>query len=294
MTRGRRAALAIGVPVCLLLIGSVGLSLVADVGEGSYPVSYIVPATTKALTLNVTGRLTIKPTAAARAAVIGTATYSVIRPAVAEHTSADTTTFGYSCDFPSGNCGLDATVTVPATVTTLTAHSGGGDAAVDGMAGPVTLSTGDGNLSARNMSGPLTLNTDSGNIEVSAITSRSTLSTSTGSGDITAAGVTAETITAVTDSGSIVWSGVATAAIAASTGSGDIEIRFSGVPRDVRVNTNNGNIRLLLPPGSTRYRVAANTDSGAVNVTLPQTTSSSSPNVITASSGSGNITISRQ
>jgi Toastrack DUF4097 len=291
MTGGRRAALAVGVPVCLLLVAGIGFSLVADIGEGHYPVNYTAPAGTKALTLNVTGQLTIKATAASRATLAGTASYSLVRPALTEHTSAGTTTLGYGCDIPTGQCGLDATVTVPDTVTTLTAHSGGGDATVTGTTGPVELSTGDGNLSVGHASGPLTLNTSSGSIQVSAIRS-ATLSASSGDGSIQAAGVTSSTITANTNSGNINESGIATATITASSGDGDIEIAFTSVPRDVRVNTDSGNVTLVLPPGPTQYDVTASTDSGSVSDTLPR--SSSSNNVITATSGSGNITIRQQ
>jgi Putative adhesin len=291
MTGGRRAALFFGVPVCLALVGGLAFSLVADLGQGRYPVSYTAPAGTKALTLNVNGQLTIKPTTAGQATLTGTAIYSLARSKVTEITTGAGTTIGYHCPLPFGNCGLDATVTVPATVTMLTASSGAGDATVTGTTGPVKLSTGDGNLSVSHASGPLTLNTDSGGIQVSAITS-ATVSASTGDGGIQAAGVTSTTITANTDSGNINGTGIETATFTASTGDGGIQITFTSVPRDVRVNTNSGNVTLVLPPGHTKYNVAANTDSGTVTDTVPR--NSSSPNTITASSGSGNISISQQ
>jgi hypothetical protein len=291
MTGGRRAALVIGVPVCLALVAGTGFSLVADIGEGHYPVSKTVPASTTALTMNVTGQVTIRPTTASQATLTGTASYSLVRPAVTEHTSAGATTLGYACDIPTGNCGLDATVNVPATVTTLTANSGAGDATVTGTTGPVNVSTGDGNVSVSHASGPLILNTNSGGIQVNAIRS-ATLSASSGDGNIQAEGVASTTITANTDSGNINGSDIATAAITASTGDGDIQIVFTSVPRDVRVNSNSGSITLVLPPGPTQYNVTANTDSGSVSDTVPR--NSSSPNTIAASSGSGSITIRQQ
>jgi hypothetical protein len=293
MTGGRRAALIVGVPVCVALVASTAFSLVTSLGEGKYPVNYSVPATTTALTLNVTGQLTIKPTAARQATLAGTATYSVVRAALAGHTSGGTTTLGYGCAFPTGNCGLDATVTVPATVTTLTANSGGGDATVTGTTGPVKLSTGDGNLSVSHASGPLTLNTGSGSIQVSAVRSPA-LSASSGDGNIQATGVNSKTIAMNTDSGIIDGSGgIATATISASSGDGDITITFTSVPSDVRVNTDSGNVTLLLPRNSTAYHITANTDQGHVtDGTVPQT--SSAAHVITASSGSGDITIGEQ
>jgi hypothetical protein len=293
MTRARRAALLIGVPACLALIAYNGFDLIATFGEAKYPVSYTAPASTRALTMHVTGQLTIKPTAASQATLTGTARYSLVRAALAEHTSGDTTTLGYGCDLPVGDCELDATVTVPATITTLTASSGGGDATVTGTTGPVNLSSGDGNLSVSHASGPLTLNTASGSIQVSAIRS-ATLSASSGDGSIQATGVTSRTITANTDSGSIDESGIATTTITASTGDGGIQIAFTKVPRDVRVNTDSGNITLVLPPGPTKYDVTASTDSGSLNVSPALRGNSASPNVISATSGSGSITISQQ
>jgi hypothetical protein len=292
MTGARRAALVIGVPVCLALVAGLAFSLVGDFGEGRYPVTYTAPASTTALTLNVTGQLTIRPTTARQATLTGTATYSLARSKVTESATSAGTTIGYHCPLPVGNCGLDATVSLPATVTTLTANSGAGDATVTGTTGPVKLSTGDGNLSVGHASGPLTLNTSSGSILVSAIDNSATVSVSSGDGNIQAEGVTSPTITANTNSGNITGSGIATAAITASTGNGDIQIAFTSVPRDVRVNSNSGSITLVLPPGPTQYNVTANTGSGSVSDTVPR--NSSSPNTITASTGSGSITIRQQ
>lgn len=292
LTRGRRAALAIGVPVCLALVGWTGLSVLANFAEGSYLVDYPVPAATRALTMNVTGELTIRPTPAGQASLVGTARYPFVRAALSEHITGRSTTLGYQCAIPVGDCGLTATVAVPATVTALTAHSGSGNATVTGTTGPVTLSTGSGDLSVSNVLGPLALNTDSGNIGVSAIKSP-TVSTSSGNGDIRASGVTSATMNANTDSGSITGSGITASAFTASSGNGDITITFTGTPpRDVRVNTNSGNVTLILPPGNTKYHVTAHTDSGAVNDSLPQ--GESATNEITATSGSGTIILEQQ
>lgn len=291
LTGGRRAALFVGVPVCLALVASTGFSLVSDFGQGSYPVSYSVPAGTRALTLNVDGRLTIGPATTGQATLAGTAKYSIVRSKVTETTTGGGTAFGYHCPVPTGDCELDATLTVPATVTALTTSTGAGDATVAGTKGPVKLSTGEGNLSVSDASGPLTLNTGKGSIVVRASTP-ATLSASSGDGDIQAVGVTSAAIAANTDSGSITWSGIAAGTVTASSGNGDIQITFTSVPDNVRVNTDSGSITLVLPPGATTYHVAANTDSGSVSVTVPRATSSR--HVITASSGSGSITIERQ
>ncbi|HEY6492180.1 MAG TPA: DUF4097 family beta strand repeat-containing protein [Trebonia sp.] len=293
MTGGRRVALAIGVPVCLALVAGTGLGVIGDFGVGTYQVSKVVPATTTALAVNVIGQLTIEPTKARQATLAGTAKYSIIRPAVTERTSDGTTTFGYGCSFPAGECGLDATVAVPATVTTLTASSGGGNASVTGTTGPVTLSTGSGNLSVSHASGPVTLSTDSGSIQVSD-TRSDALIASSGSGNIgiSTAGATSATITASTDSGSISGNAITTNEITAASGNGNITITFKTVPDNVRVNTDSGNIVIKLPAGSTAYNVTPTTDSGhVIDGTVPR--SGNSAHVITASTGSGNITITR-
>jgi hypothetical protein len=289
LTGGRRAALLVGVPVCLALVAGTGFSLIGDFGEGRYSVSYAAPASTTALTLNVVGQLTISPTTAGKATLTGTAKYSLAPSKLTESTTGSATTIGYRCPIPTGDCELDATAAVPATVTTLTASSGAGDATVTGITGPVKLSTGNGDLSVSHTSGPLTLNTGSGSIAVSA--SKSTvLSASSGNGDIRAKGVTSTTITANTDSGNISGSFIGTDTITASSGNGDIQITLASVPGNVRLNTNSGNITLILPPGGTRYRIAANSLSGSVSdATILQ--SPSSQHLITATSGSGNVSI---
>lgn len=293
-TPGRTAALVIGVPVCLALVGVTAFSNLANFAEGSYPVSYTAPAATRTLRLDVAGNVTIRPVPAGRATLTGTARYSFARGALTEHSGGGDTTVSYGCPVPVGDCELDGTLTVPATVTALTASSDSGDATVAGTTtGPVRLSTGNGNLSVSHASGPLALNTGSGTIQVAAVRS-ATLYASSGNGDIKAAGVTGATSVVLnTDSGNIDGSGIATTAITASTGNGDITIAFTGTPpRDVRVNTDSGNIVLLLPPGTAKYRVTANTDSGTVTDSVPQ--SDASGNVISASTGNGNITISQQ
>jgi hypothetical protein len=293
MTRGRRLALVVGLPVCLALVAGTGFSLAADLGIARYPVNYTVPAGTKSLTLNVTGQLTIKPTRARQATVTGTAKYSLVRSKLTASTTSSGTRVGYACPIPVGDCELDATVAVPATVTELTASSGSGNATVTGTTGPVKLSTGAGDVSVSDASGPLTLNAGSGSIAVNAA-SPATLSASTGDGNIQAKGVTSTTITANTDSGSISGTGIKTAMITASSGNGGITIAFANDPGSIRVNTDSGDVTLVLPHNSTRYNISANTDQGSVHdATIPRATSPGG-HVIMASSGTGDITISEK
>jgi Putative adhesin len=252
MTPARRAWLAIGVPVCLVLVGWTGLSLVALVGQGQFKVGHDIPATARRVNVNLSsGNILLQQAAGGQAKLTGTAHYSLVRPSFTTQVTAAGTDFGYNCNLPVGNCYLNATISVPrGTPTSL--YTGGGNATAIGTTGDVTLTTGGGNVSAQRMSGDLTLNTDGG--------------------DITAAAITAARVTA-------------------SSGGGNITVVFTSVPTHVKVNTDGGNITIVVPRGSTHYDLTEHTDGGTTSGRVP--TDSSSPNVITATSGGGNISVSQ-
>jgi len=286
LTRGRLAALVIGVPVCLSLIALNGLSLVANLGEAHYPVNYTVPADARSLNVSVaSGHLLIKQTAG-QATLTGTARYSLVRSTVTEQTTSSGTDVRYHCAIPFGECELDATAKVPAGLP-VTANTDGGDAEVTGTTGAVTLSSGGGNIAAEHAAGPLALNTSGGNIQATDLTS-ATLTATTGGGDIHADGVQSSLVTATTSGGNIQVTGIAAPTVTAITGGGNIEIDFASPPRDVHVDTSGGNITLVLPPGPATYHITTHTNGGDVN-SLPD--DSNSHRVITATSGGGNITI---
>jgi hypothetical protein len=77
--------------------------------------------------------------------------------------------------------------------------------------------------------------------------------------------------------------------VALSDGSGDIALTFTKIPKRVDVTDGSGNITLILPRGSTAYQVRARSASGDVSDAVK--TSSSSPIVIIASDGSGDVSI---
>jgi Toastrack DUF4097 len=289
LTRGRVTALLIGVPVCLALVLYNGFDLVANFGQGRYPVSYTFPANDRSLDVSVAGgQLAIRPTTASRATLAGTARYSLVRSSLTEHTAGGVTRVGYHCPIPVGECEIDGTVNVPG-ATPVTAHTDGGDAVVTGTTGPVTLSSGGGDISADHATGPLTLDTSGGSIRATTVTAP-TLTATTGGGNITADNVRSSTITARTSGGSIDATGVVAPAVTASTGGGNIDIRFTSVPRAVDVNTSGGSITLVLPRGPVTYHVTATTAGGEVNDSVSHSDAPSSYQII-ATSGGGNITI---
>ena len=235
MTPARRIWLAIGVPVCLVLVGWLGFNLVALVGQGQVKVSHDIPASTGRVNVNFSsGNILLRKVAGDQAKLTGTAHYSLVRPPFTTRVTTAGTDFGYNCNLPVGSCYLNATVSV-ARGTAASVHTSSGNAAAVGTTGDVTLTTGGGNVSAERVSGDLTLNTDGG--------------------DITAATITAARVTA-------------------GTGGGNITIVFTSVPTNVKVNTDGGNITILVPPGSTHYHLTEHTDGGTTSARVPTNSSS--------------------
>ena len=251
VTKGRRVALAIGLPVVLALIGYTGLTEVALAGQASYPVRLAVPVHGSTVRLSA-GSADVRVTQAAggELRLTGTAHYSLIRSTVTWYRTPSGVVVSPRCHFVAGVCSFDLHAIVPEGKRAL-------------------ISTGSGNVTLANVSGPV--------------------SAGTGSGDVSGNAVSGANVAFKTGSGNISVAGLAGAKVTASSGSGDVTLTFTEVPANVRVSTGSGNISLVLPRGNTLYRVNAATDSGGRVVTVP--TSSASQHVITVSAGSGNISI---
>jgi len=268
LTRGRRAALVIGVPVCLACVLAIAFSLVANVGRGSFPVRYALPSGIAAASVSTSGGALSLRTVHGQGSFTGTAYYSLIRPHVTEKFSAGQVAIGYWCVVPTGDCGLNGTLSVPA-----------------GM--PVSAQTGGGNVTALGLSGQVTISTDGGELKASGLTGDLTLHS--GGGNISATTVAGSQLTADTNGGEISATSVTTPQVIANTGGGDAEIVFTQVPRDVQVDSAGGEVTIVVPPGTTQYHVITTAAGGNIAADLPQSTSS--PNLISVTSGGGNITI---
>jgi hypothetical protein len=266
LTPGRSVALLIGVPFVLFIFAANGLSLVGSVGAGSYPVSAAIPLPGGTLSMNLAGgNVTLRGSDArpATARVAGTVAYHLARPSLRLGPGG----IALGCPFvDQGNCSLNASIDVPA-ATALTAGSGGGDLSASGLSGPLTLSTDGGDLTVSDDTGDLTL--------------------TSGGGDVNASHVSGPVLTISTDGGNIGGTGLAAPMVTARTGGGDITLTFTAIPRDVEVRTDGGDVSIIVPPGA--YIVSPSTDGGSVQAF------SSTPgarNVIRASTGGGDITIS--
>ncbi len=253
MTTGRVLALLFGAPLALAIIGWTGVTWVAYAAQASYPVRLDLPVPGHTATVSVdSGNLTVGQTAGSRLQVTGTAHYSLVRSTVTWHSAPSGVTVSSQCQFVTGVCSFKYQVGLPAGVRAFLSDSSG-DIRLRGLAGYVNASDGSGQIVGTGVSGPrLVLEDGSGNINVGGLTS---------------------------------------ADVVASDGSGDITLTFTKIPGRVSVTDSSGDVRLVLPPGPTFYRVNASTSSGNRVVNVPTTTSRSSRHVITVTDGSGDITI---
>jgi hypothetical protein len=182
MTPGRWATLAIGVPIALVLIGWSAFSLVATIGQASFPVSATIPVQNGRLVASTGGGdITVHQghVSGGTARLTGTVQYSLVRPRFTVSGSG----ISLHCRLPTGNCGLNATLDIPShTAVDLT--TGGGNMQVSGIQGNVTLDSGGGNLTASDLGGVLNFTTSGGDVDGSGLFSPH-VTTGSGGGNVT-------------------------------------------------------------------------------------------------------------
>ena len=267
LTPARVLTLVIGVPLVLALIGWLGFSTVALVGQASYPVSYVIPVTSGQLVAGVGGgNVTLRQGPGQTAHLTGIVQYDLIRPGVSESTGPSGTNLNVSCRISVGSCGLNATLEVPSQ-TAVTLSSGGGDMKVSGI-DDVTLSSGGGDV-AISGSGGLT-------------------SVTTGGGDLTASDL-AGVLKFSTSGGDITGNDLAAPSVNAGSGGGDVTLVFTEPPANLDITSDGGDVTVLLPHGSTAYYITSSPDGGNDSESVPA--SRLSHNTISVDSGGGDITI---
>jgi hypothetical protein len=250
MTRGRRLALSVGVPVVLLVIGWTGLSEVALAGRGSYPVRLDIPVYQRAVQLGFgEGDVRVTQGVGDRLMLTGTATYSLVRSTVTWRSTPAAVTVSPQCHFVTGVCDFSLSAVLPAG-RPASITDWGGDMTLQGLSGRVSASDGSGDIRGSGLSGTAALHA--------------------GGGDIVVGGLTSADVTA-------------------SDNSGDVTLTFTKVPDRVAVSDGSGDVTLVLPHGTTPYRVNATASSGSRTVRVP--TNSASRHVITVTDGSGDISI---
>lgn len=293
MTGSRRAILAVGVPLVLIVVGLAtegwvegSVNYLASQAQVGYAVRLSVPPTDGHIRVTSSnGNLTLRGGTGPRIVVRGHLSSSFHRPAFSYRSSPAGLNLNPQCRVPIGSCSLNFSVTAPAALSTSVSDSFGNLDASD-LRGTVALWENSGNLTASRLTGHVRLEDSFGEITASRLTGSILLDNN--SGDIQAAGVVGDT--RLQDSfGEITVTGLAAADVVASNNSGDISLTFTKVPQRVNITDSFGNITLILPPGPATYRVNAHTSFGSRTVSVPQ--SPSARNVITASNNSGNITI---
>ena len=153
LTRGRRLALAIGVPLALIIIGWTALTGVAFAGQGSYPVRLNLPVHAGTVNFSVdSGDVTVGHTAGDRLVVTGTAHYSLVRSTVTRSVTPSGTTVSSHCHFVTGECSFTYRVGLPAGVRAVLA-SGSGDLMLRGLSGYVNAAAGSGDIAGFGLSG---------------------------------------------------------------------------------------------------------------------------------------------
>jgi len=266
MTPGRWLALAIGVPVALVLILGNGFSLVTDIGTASYHVDRTVPLDHGRLVATTGGGdVTVRQSTVSRgqAQLTGTVQYSLIRPDF----TVNGTGITLHCRLFTGNCGLNATFGVPPG-TALDLDSGGGNMQISDIQNTVALTSSGGDVSLSGSRSAATVDSGGGNLSVSRL--GGILNFTTSGGDVDGSGLTSPKVT--TDSGG-----------------GNVTLTFTTVPAEVDVTSSGGDITIVLPHGTTEYAIKETTSGGDYGATVPR--NDLAANKITVDSGGGNVSI---
>ena len=311
MTSGRWIALAVGVPVALALIGWTGFSLVTTVARGSYPFSYTVPVDDGQVAVNISaGNVTLREApGTATARLTGIVQYGLVRPGISESTTPTGANIGMNCDGIDTDCGMSATLDVPArTAVTawsnggnisaadfssgMTMWAGGGNVIATSLAGNLQIDTGGGDLTGTGLTGTIQVATEGGNINAGNWTGSGTTRIDTGGGDLNANSLTGN-FQLASEGGNIDASGVASGAVNIDSGGGDVTLAFTQVPDSLVITAEGGNITVILPPGNTTYGLSLPDTQGG-NVTYPSSlVNSRSHHKITIDSAGGDVTISQ-
>jgi len=266
MTPGRWITLVIGVPILLAFIGWSGFSLVASLGQASFPVSATIPVKDGRLVASTGGGdITVHQgqVSGGAARLTGTVQYSLVRPRFTVTDSG----VGLHCRLPTGNCGLTATLDVPPR-TAVDLTTGGGNMQVSGIQDDVTLDSAGGDVGISGIGGTADLLTGGGNVTASDLGGILTFTTS--GGDVDSSGLFSRHVTM-------------------STGGGNVSLVFTQVPDNIRISSSGGDITIVLPHGSTSYAIQSNGGGGDYHASVP--TNDASGHKIKLDTGGGNVNI---
>lgn len=268
VTPGRVAALALGVPIALAMIGWTTFNFVALLGQANFPVNVTIPLHGNQLTAQIYSDLTLRQGPVDAARLTGTAHYSLFKPAVDVDQTATSTSVGYDCHVPVGNCGMDASLVVPQNAG-VSVSTGGSDLTVPGFNGNATFDTQGGTFSAGGLTGEFQLTTGGGDLNANSLkeTGGKTLQVNSEGGTVNADSVVA------TDS-------------SFQSGGGDINVTFAQAPTSLTIHSYGGTVSLVLPRGGYIFNLTP--DGGTLNA---PSSSTGAQNKIVVDSGGGDLNI---
>ncbi len=268
MTPGRWLTLMIGVPIALALIGWTGFSIVTGVGRASYPVTGTIPLENGQLVASMGGAdvtLHQDQTRGSTARLTGTVQYSLVHP----NFTVIGTAVNLDCRLPSGNCGLSATLDVPADT-------------------PVDLATGGGNVQAGGLQRDVTMDTAGGDVTLSGVGGNTDLST--GGGNVNA-GDLGGIMNFTTDGGDVTVNDLFSPHVKLETGGGNVTLTFTKAPAYLNITSGGGDITVVVPHSTTtQYAISHDTGGGDYSASVPVNLAATA-HTITVASGGGNVSI---
>ena len=268
MTPGRWLTLMIGVPIALALIGWTGFSIVTGVGRASYPVTGTIPLEKGQLVASMGGADVILHQDQARGStgrLTGTVQYSLVHP----NFTVIGTAVNLDCRLPSGNCGLSATLDVPAET-------------------PVDLATGGGNVQANGIDSNVTLDSGGGDVTLSGVGGNTDLST--GGGNVNADDL-GGIMNFTTDGGDVTVNDLFSPHVKLETGGGNVTLTFTKAPAYLNITSDGGDITVVVPHSTTtQYAISYDTGGGDYSASVPVNLAATA-HTITVASGGGNVSI---
>ena len=268
MTPGRWLTLMIGVPIALALIGWTGFSIVTGVARASYPVTGTIPLENGQLVASMGGAdVTLHQDQArsSTARLSGTVDYSLVHP----NFTVIGTAASLDCRLPGGDCGLNATLDVPADT-------------------PVDLATGGGNVQASGIQRDVTMDTAGGDVTLSGVDGNTDLST--GGGNVNA-GDLGGIVNFTTAGGDVIVNDLFSPHVNLETGGGNVTLTFTEAPAYLDITSSGGDITVLLPHSTTtQYAISYQTEGGVYSASVPVNLAAKA-HTITVDSGGGNVSI---
>ncbi len=285
VTRARRTALIIGIPVALALIAAVvplwargALQFAAFHDRIGYTVRLNAPVRDGQVKVSLgNGNMVFHALPGAQdISAVGDLTGSLARPRFSHPDKGDGLDLNPYCTVPFGNCDIDFTVTAPAGLP-VTLKNAFGNLTASHLTGPVSLTDNSGDIFTSGLAGRIGVNDQFGTIHASRLTGSMRLVNN--SGDIDVSRLTGP-ITLNDQFGTIHASGLS-GSMRLVNNSGDIDV--SGATGDTRLQDAFGNVTVTgLAAGS----VVASNNSG--NITLRF---AAVPRQVNVTDSFGNVTL---